>query len=174
MTGARVLRVYHSGVVEEYRERDRLLRSRHGYDLQLVCPPAWMEGGSIVEVGPEPEVPLRVVEVRGQQRPILFWYASRQFRRVLQSEFRPQIVDLHEEPYSLAAASALRAVTAEVPGRESVPLQRAEHCEALPAAVPGAGTAGGPGRRGISRSTEAGRSCAERASAVPSMSSRWA
>jgi glycosyltransferase involved in cell wall biosynthesis len=114
MSGTRVLRVYHSAVVDEYRERDRLLRSRHGYDLHLVSPPAWHEGGRLVTATPDASLPLHLLKVRGREHPILFWYASRAFRRVLR-EIRPQIVDLHEEPYSLAVAAALWAVAREVP-----------------------------------------------------------
>ncbi len=115
MNGVRVLRVYHSGVVEEYRERERLLRDRHGYDVHLVCPPCWPEGGSTVQATPDPELPVHMVPVRGRRHPILFWYASAPFRRVL-GEVRPQIVDLHEEPYSLAVAAALRAIGREAAG----------------------------------------------------------
>lgn len=114
MTAIRVLRVYHSAVVDEYRERERLLRSRHGYDVHLVCPPAWPEGASVVQAAPDAEIPLYVVPVRGRTHPILFWYASRAFRRVLRS-VRPDIVDLHEEPYGLAAAAALPAIRREAP-----------------------------------------------------------
>lgn len=115
MSGPRVLRVYHSAVVSEYRERDHLLRSRHGYDLHVVSPPAWHEGGSLVQATDDPEVPLHIVPVRGRRsHPILFWYAGGALRALLR-ELRPDIVDLHEEPYSLAVAAALRAVRAEVP-----------------------------------------------------------
>jgi len=115
VNGTRILRIYHSGVVDEYRERERLLRTRHGYDVQLVCPPSWMEGGSVVEATPDPEVPLHVVPLRGLRQPNLFWYATSALRRVLR-EVRPQIVDLHEEPHSLAAAVALRTIQVEAPG----------------------------------------------------------
>lgn len=114
MSAVRVLRAYHSGVVDEYRQRERLLRDRLGYDVHLVCPPAWPEGSSIVRVVPDPEIPLHVVPVRGRRHPILFWYATSALRRILR-DFRPDIVDLHEEPYSLAVAAALRAIRLETP-----------------------------------------------------------
>lgn len=114
MSGVRVVRVNHSGVVDEYRRRDHLLRSRHGYDLHVVLPPAWQEGGSLVRATHDDQVPVHVVPVRGREHPILFWFATRELRRVLR-EVQPQIVDLHEEPYSLAVAAALHAVRAEVP-----------------------------------------------------------
>jgi glycosyltransferase involved in cell wall biosynthesis len=62
----------------------------------------------------DPEVPVHVVDVRGRQHPILFWYSSHALRRLLR-DLRPQIVDIHEEPYSLAAAFALRAIRREAP-----------------------------------------------------------
>jgi glycosyltransferase involved in cell wall biosynthesis len=111
----RVVRISHSSVVAEYRRRDHDLRHRHGYDMHLVCPPSYMEGGSRVEVGSDSLLPIHVVGIRGHKdHPILFWYAHRALRRVLR-EVQPQIVDLHEEPYSLAAVGALSAVRAEVP-----------------------------------------------------------
>jgi glycosyltransferase involved in cell wall biosynthesis len=63
---------------------------------------------------PDENVPTYVVPTRGREHPILFWYASADFRKVLR-RVRPQIVDLHEEPYSLAVAAALRAIEAEAP-----------------------------------------------------------
>lgn len=109
-----VLRAYHSGVVDEYRQRDRLLRARHGYDTHLVCPPSWHEGGRLVTAESDPDVPVHVVDVRGRRHPILFWYAQDQFRQVVR-QVRPQIVDLQEEPYSLAVWAALRVIEQEAP-----------------------------------------------------------
>jgi glycosyltransferase involved in cell wall biosynthesis len=114
VTALRVLRVYHSAVVDEYRERERHLRSAFGHDVHLVCPPRWSEGGTVVEARPGGDLPVHIVDVRGRAHPILFWYAQRPFRRLLR-ELRPDVVDLHEEPYSLAVSAALRAVRAEVP-----------------------------------------------------------
>jgi glycosyltransferase involved in cell wall biosynthesis len=114
VNGTRVLRIYHSAVVAEYRAREHLLRSRHGYDVHLVSPARWPEGGSMVEAADDLDVPLHIVGTRGRRHPILFWYAHAALRRVLR-EVRPHIVDIHEEPYSLAAAAALSAVATEVP-----------------------------------------------------------
>ncbi len=108
MSGVRILRLFHSAVVGEFRERERWLREKHGYDVHVVCPPAWPEGGSTVAAAPEDGVPAHVVPVYGRVHPILFWYSPRALRRVLR-EVRPHLVDIHEEPYSLAAAFALRA-----------------------------------------------------------------
>lgn len=110
----RVLRIYHTAVVGEHRQRERLLRSRHGYDVHLVSPPAWQEGGRLVTASSDPDVPIHIIDIRGRKHPILFWYATKTLRRVLR-EVRPHIVDLHEEPYSLAVAAALRTISEEAP-----------------------------------------------------------
>ena len=114
MSALKVVRVYHSAVVDEYRQRERQLREGFGHDVHLVCPPRWSEGGSVVEARAADDLPVHVVDVRGRRHPILFWYAQRRFRRILR-EVQPDVVDLHEEPYSLSVAVALRAVRAEVP-----------------------------------------------------------
>jgi glycosyltransferase involved in cell wall biosynthesis len=114
MREIRVLRLYHSAVVDEYRNRERLLRSRHGYDVHLICPPGWSEGGSLVIPTADPDVPLHLLGVRGPRHPILFWHTTSALRRVLR-EVRPHIVDMQEEPYSMVVAVALRAIRAEVP-----------------------------------------------------------
>src|SRR5207244_10175610 len=108
----RVLRLYHSAVVPEYRERERLLRERHGWDVHVACPPSWPEGGSVVVAEPDPSVPVHVLPVHGPTHPILFWYARGPLRRLIR-ELRPEIVDVHEEPYSLAALGAIRATPPE-------------------------------------------------------------
>jgi glycosyltransferase involved in cell wall biosynthesis len=115
VTGVRIVRISHSAVVSEYRKRERALRRHHGYDIHLVCPPAFLEGGRMVTASPDPEVPVHVVSVRGRtDHPILYWYSRRALRRVLRS-VQPDIVDLHQEPYSLAAAGALGVIKQEVP-----------------------------------------------------------
>jgi glycosyltransferase involved in cell wall biosynthesis len=114
VTGVRVLRFYHSAVVDEYRERERHLRADHGYDVHLVCPPEWSEGGSIVRAPASSAFPVHVVPIYGRRHPNLFWYSPRAVKRVVQ-HVRPDIVDFHEEPFSVAVASALRIVKREAP-----------------------------------------------------------
>jgi glycosyltransferase involved in cell wall biosynthesis len=105
----RIVRISHSAVVEENRQRDAQLRSRHGHEVTTVGPPAWPEGGALVRAVPTPELPLETVPVHGPRQPNLFWYSPTHLRRVL-LERRPDIVDLHEEPFSLAAAGALAVI----------------------------------------------------------------
>lgn len=110
----RVLRLYHSAVVSEYRQRERLLRQRHGHDVHVVTPPAWREGGQLVRARLDCDIPVHIVAARGRQRPNLFWYEPSGLRHVMR-DVRPQIVDLHEEPFSLAVAGALRVIAREAP-----------------------------------------------------------
>src|SRR5436305_11145091 len=106
MPPVRVVRLYHSAVVDEYRERERLLRQRHGYDVHLICPPRWREGGVDVVGEFDAGVPVHIVPTRGRAHPNLFWYSSSEVRRVLRT-VKPAIVDVHEEPYSLAVAGVM-------------------------------------------------------------------
>jgi glycosyltransferase involved in cell wall biosynthesis len=101
-------------VVNEYRERERALRRDLGHDVHLVCPPRWSEGGSVVAATQSSDIPVHILPVHGRPHPILFWYDTRALRQVLRA-VKPDIVDIHEEPYSLATAAALGAVSAEVP-----------------------------------------------------------
>lgn len=110
----RVLRLYHSAMVDEYRERERLLSQRLGDYVHVVTPPAWSEGGQIVRASDDPDVPIHIVPVHGASHPNLFWYDSSQLRNVVRA-IQPDIVDLHEEPFSMAAAAALRIVRREAP-----------------------------------------------------------
>jgi glycosyltransferase involved in cell wall biosynthesis len=110
----RVLRIYHSAVVDEFRQRERMLRQRHDHDVHVVCPPAWPEGGRLVRPTTDPEVPVHIVGIAGPRRPNLFCYRHAGLRSVLRST-RPDIVDLHEEPFSLAVAGALHAIKLEAP-----------------------------------------------------------
>jgi glycosyltransferase involved in cell wall biosynthesis len=115
VSGRTILRLYHSAVVGEYRERERWLRAKHGWDVHVVAPPSWPEGGSVVSAERRDDVPMHVVPVRGRRHPILFWYSVGPLRRILR-EVRPALVDLHEEPYSLAAWFALRTIESTAPG----------------------------------------------------------
>lgn len=99
--GPKVLRVYHSGVVAAWRERDRELRSQ-GSEVILVTARTWNEGGAVVSLDAAAEnfvVPARTLG----NHPARFVYDPRPLWRVLRRH-RFDAVDVHEEPYSLAAA----------------------------------------------------------------------
>jgi len=100
----RVLRVYHSAVVTPWRERDRRLR-RLGAEVTLISPRAWNEGGRrvLLEVGTDDFV--RPARTLGRH-PYLFAYDPRPLWRALRSGWF-DVVDIHEEPASLAVAEVL-------------------------------------------------------------------
>ena len=96
----RVLRVYHSAVVADWRRRDRLLREG-GVDLTLVSPLRWNEGGR--DVALESGDDHFVVGARTFGRhPYAFLYNPVPIARAMRSG-RFDVLDIHEEPASLAA-----------------------------------------------------------------------
>lgn len=101
--GLRVLRVWHSGVVRTWRGRERALR-RAGTEVVLVSARRWNEGGSDVrfEEGDDFAVPVATVG----RHPYRFAYAPWALYRLLRHG-RFDLIDLHEEPASLAAAEVL-------------------------------------------------------------------
>ncbi|SEB83525.1 Glycosyltransferase involved in cell wall bisynthesis [Paramicrobacterium humi] len=104
----KVLRIAHHGVVSSWRERERMLRS-HGTDVELVSARRWAEGGSPVHLTTEGDTFVRGAGTVGKH-PNAFLYNPIPIWRALGST--PAILDLHEEPCSLATAEilALRAL----------------------------------------------------------------
>jgi glycosyltransferase involved in cell wall biosynthesis len=68
----------------------------------------------LVHATADPDVPIHVVEVHGRQRPNLFRFCEFALRRIMRN-VRPEIIDLHEEPFSAAAGGVLRAMRLEAP-----------------------------------------------------------
>ena len=99
----KVLRVSHSGVISAWRERERSLRSL-GTDITLATARRWNEGGkdlSYVSDGDEFVVPVRSLG----RHPNLFLFDPRPLWRLLGKRW--DILDLHEEPCSIATAELL-------------------------------------------------------------------
>jgi len=105
----RVLKISHSAVVDEWRGRERALTA-HGVDVQTLCARSWHEGGAEVSLRARPNEKVTGVRTWGAH-PALFLYDPRPIWRALRSA--PEIVDIHEEPFSLATAEvlALRALS---------------------------------------------------------------
>jgi glycosyltransferase involved in cell wall biosynthesis len=100
----RVLRISHSAVVAAWRQRDRLLR-QDGVDLTLATAERWAEGGSPVVFTPSGDefaVPVRTLG----HHPNLFIFDPRPLWRLL-GDGPWDLVDMHEEPCSLAVAEVL-------------------------------------------------------------------
>lgn len=99
----RVLRVAHHGVVQQWRERERQLRSR-GVDVTLVSARRWNEGGAQVDLDPVADGFVVGVSTVGTH-PNVFLYDPRPLWKLLGEPW--DLIDLHEEPCSLATAEVL-------------------------------------------------------------------
>lgn len=102
------LRVSHSAVVDAWRERERALRAR-GHRVSLFSAASWSEGGRVVPLAARPGEEVAPVRTFGTH-PALFVYDPRPLWSGLGQPV--DVVDIHEEPFSLAAAEiiALRAL----------------------------------------------------------------
>lgn len=108
MTGEplRVLRIYHSAVVRGFRDRDHHLRAL-GVDETLIAPKRWNEGGRDVAIRTdEEERPWVRTACTLGQHPYRFMYHPVPIARALR-ELKPDVLDVHEEPASVAVAEAL-------------------------------------------------------------------
>jgi glycosyltransferase involved in cell wall biosynthesis len=101
LSGIRVLRVYHSGVMTEWRQRDRFLRS-YGTDITLVTARRWNEGGAVVTFDNNGDTFAVPVSTLGRH-PNVFLYNPLPLWRLLRRG-RFDLLDVHEEPCSLAVA----------------------------------------------------------------------
>ena len=104
----RVLRIYHAGRDPGHRARERALVAA-GVDLTLVVPRGWPDSGSQRDL---PRENFRIVELpvsRGGDANRHVYTDTAALTGVL-SDVRPNLIDLHEEPFSLATRQWLRVV----------------------------------------------------------------
>ena len=99
----RVLRIFHSAVVDAWRERERHLRAL-GADVDLLTARRWNEGGSDVALVARPGEPVTGLRTWGRH-PALFVYAPLPLWRALGRPY--DVIDIHEEPFALATAEIL-------------------------------------------------------------------
>jgi glycosyltransferase involved in cell wall biosynthesis len=107
----RILRVYHAGRDQVHRARERALAAA-GADVRLVVPATWPETPDAVGAEPFPVVELPVERAGDVNR---HRYRSAADLRAVIAEARPDVLDLHEEPFSVAARQWLRAAPPELP-----------------------------------------------------------
>ncbi len=124
---AKVLRIYHSGVVAAWRRRDVEL-ARLDVDVTLVSAQRWNEGGQSVDLDVDPGDG-RVVGVRTWgSHPFLFVYDPLPLWRALRAG-SPDVLDIHEEPASLVVAEVLVLARLAGRGRVRVCLYSAQNIE---------------------------------------------
>jgi glycosyltransferase involved in cell wall biosynthesis len=109
----RVLRVYHGGRDRQHRGRDRALAAA-GVDVTLVVPSEWPDAAAERCLSLEP---FRVVElpVRRPGDVNRHAYVDSEAARRLIDTARPDVLDIHEEPFSVAARQWLRAARDDLP-----------------------------------------------------------
>jgi glycosyltransferase involved in cell wall biosynthesis/GT2 family glycosyltransferase len=99
----RVLRIFHSAVVDAWRERERHLRAL-GAEVDLLTARRWNEGGADVALSPRAGEPVTGLRTWGRH-PALFVYEPVRLWRALGREY--DVIDIHEEPFALATAEIL-------------------------------------------------------------------
>ena len=109
----RVLRVYHGGRIASHRARDRAIAAA-GHEVVLVVPRDWPEAGSEAALTEEDFRILELPVVRPGDVNRHRYADDDDVRRVL-SEVRPDVVDLHAEPVSVASRQWLAAVEPGLP-----------------------------------------------------------
>lgn len=117
-----MLRIFHSGPVDAWRERERALR-RRGHRVRLLAAAAWNEGGSPVTLRAAPDEDVIPVRAWGQH-PNLFVYDPRPLWRSLTQPW--DVLDVHEEPVSLAVAE-IRLLAAAARWRGPMTLYSAQN-----------------------------------------------
>ncbi|QOK24666.1 glycosyltransferase [Janibacter indicus] len=93
----------HSGVVDAWRERERVAR-RMGHDVTSVTAAVWDEGGRDVPLELRPDEDVIGVRTLGRH-PALFVYDPLPLWRLLGQRW--DVIDLHEEPFALSTAEVL-------------------------------------------------------------------
>jgi glycosyltransferase involved in cell wall biosynthesis len=109
----RVLRVYHAGRDPQHRGRDRAIACS-GCDLALVVPSEWPGAGNERHLSSDP---FRIIEVPAGRGGDVNRHAYRDagaLRRII-DEIRPDVLDIHEEPVSIAARQWCSAASPDLP-----------------------------------------------------------
>ena len=127
----RVLRVYHGGRSQAHRARERALVAA-GVDVTLVVPAQWTEPEA--ETSPLARGASRSSSCRcgGRVTSIATPTRTRVRSRRVVREVAPDLLDVHEEPFSVAARQWLAAAPREPPDRH---VHGSERRQALPSSV---------------------------------------
>ena len=113
MERVKVVRVYHAGRDPAHRERERALRVA-GVDVTLVVPAFWPEHGGEITLSAD-SFPIIELPVRRRGDVNRHAYRDRRELRRLLDELKPDVLDVHEEPFSVAGRRWLGAAPAGLP-----------------------------------------------------------
>lgn len=109
----RVLRIYHGGRSPGHRAREHALVAA-GIDVTLVVPSQWPEGDSESTVSDE-NLPLIELSVRRPGDVNRHTYVDTKALARLVRDLAPDVIDVHEEPFSVAARQWLGAAPRDLP-----------------------------------------------------------
>ena len=105
----KVLRLWHAAVVSEYRKKVRAIAAIPDVDLMLLIPPAWHEGGQRVRYTPDAGIDtgygIRTGRIAHPDNIRRYWFVNG-LVSVLRT-FRPDIVDMEEEPFSAVVCQVM-------------------------------------------------------------------
>ena len=103
----RILRIAHSSLTPELRQRERALaRCYPDVELEVVTTKSWREAEMDVAATPDDLFPVRTARTYLSRHIQLFVYDPRPIIRALR-EHEPHLIDLGHEPYSVAGAEVL-------------------------------------------------------------------
>lgn len=109
----RVVRIYHGGRSRAHRARERALLGA-GVDVTLIVPAHWPEGGGETQLSGEPFriIELPVVRAGDVNR---HRYADADALRLAIQSAAPELVDVHEEPFSAVSRQILGCLSPDLP-----------------------------------------------------------
>jgi glycosyltransferase involved in cell wall biosynthesis len=109
----RVLRIYHAGRDPAHRLRDRALVAR-GVEVVLVVPHTWPDSGAERRLSNEP---FRIIELEVNRAGDVnrHRYTNERVLRDVIAETRPDVLDIHEEPFCRATQQWMRAAPRQLP-----------------------------------------------------------
>jgi glycosyltransferase involved in cell wall biosynthesis len=109
----KVLRIYHSGRSSAHRERERQLAAA-GVQVTLVVPEAWPDEGSDERLPPE-SFTTHELAVRRAGDVNRHAYVDAARLESMIAQVSPELLDVHEEPFSLVTHQVLRATSPDLP-----------------------------------------------------------
>jgi glycosyltransferase involved in cell wall biosynthesis len=106
MQKLKVLKISHTAAVASYRARERALVSEFPVELEVVTPEFWPHLGLEHSNDADEDFVVHRVATLGSGNVPLFAFAPGPLKRIIK-QFQPDIIDIHEEPYSVSGFEAV-------------------------------------------------------------------
>lgn len=105
----KVLRIWHAAVLAEYRKKIRAISDIEEINLTLLLPDSWRETGTDISFTPHSSIDSGYTVITGKvlnkNNIRKYVFLTRLFS--IMKEFRPDVIDIEEEPSALVTAQAL-------------------------------------------------------------------